>query len=77
MNGSAMKIMRCVLSTVAGIRMLESSWELTYRTISTTSTPPVALSVRSGMKRNWAEPGCTCSQTWFAASAIGCRRSRA
>ena len=49
------------------IRMLDSSCELTYRTMSTTSTPPVALSVRSGMKRNCADAGPTCSQFGSAA----------
>ena len=52
MNGSARKIMRCVLSVVVDISSVDSSCEPTYRTIRIASVAPVALSVRSLMNRN-------------------------
>jgi hypothetical protein len=55
-NGSARKIIRCVLSVVVDISSVESICEPTYRTIRVISTVPVALSVRSGMNRNAASP---------------------
>ena len=42
-------------SAVDGVSRLESSCELMYMTISTASTQPVALTVRSGMKRKSCE----------------------
>jgi hypothetical protein len=55
------------------ISRLESSCEPMYMRISATRTPPVAAAVRSGMKKNSAEPGETrphSTSTRFAPSGM-------
>ncbi len=56
MKGRAYISIRCVLSAVVGVRIVDSSWDTTYSTIRATSTSPVALTVRSGMKRKSCAP---------------------
>ena len=55
-NGSAYMISFWLRSAVDGVSRLESSCEQMYMTISTASTQPVALTVRSGMKRKSCDP---------------------